>query len=216
MKAVKEREPTANEIKQALARPSDFGLDSDHEHYDEMFSTWSLGDVIRTRDSSIAEESNADALEKILNDDYPELSEDWTITRCNHWAVGWVEHLSFRVFDADGKTPSKIFRVLCGVADKLANYPLLDEDDVSRREYEDTLENIESAGRQFLKDNPPDDWASQCFSWFWESDQHAVECRDGNGGYPSDDEMKACLKALGLLDPECDDEEDEEEGAIAT
>lgn len=209
MKAIEEREPTADEIKRALARPSDFGLDGSHEHHDEMFSTWSLGDVIRTRDSVIAEESNADAMEEILNEDYPELSEDWTITKCNHRAVGWVEHLSFRVFDADGKTPSKMFRVLCGINDRLEEYPLLDEDDVSKREHEATLDNIESAGRQFLKDDPPDDWASQCFSWFWDNDQGAVECTDGGGGYPSEKEMKACLKGLGLLDPDCDDETEE-------
>ncbi len=95
-----------------------------------------------------------------------------------------------------------LFREYCRLMDRYSQYPVLSEEDHSRREYEATLENIVEVGRRFLRDDAPDDWASQCFSWFWDNDQSAVESRDGGGGYPSDDEIQTALLALGLLDPE--------------
>ena len=62
-----------------------------------------------------------------------------------------------------------------------------------------TLENIKQCGKSFVVDNAPEGWEGECFSWFYENNQGAVESRDDQGGYPSDDEMKACLAALGYL-----------------
>lgn len=197
---VEEREPTEAEIAEALSRPSDFGLSSTAEHADEMFKTWSLGPVIRTRDSNLLEESNADALERMLKS-MPSLKSDWVITGCRHWAVGWVDHLSFRAIGKNRK-PTKIFRVLCAWFDALSNYPCADEEDFSRREYEATLENIEAEGRRMVKSDVPEGWAEKCFSWFWENDQSAVESSDANGGYPSRDQMEKCLRSLGFFDGE--------------
>ena len=41
----------------------------------------------------------------------------------------------------------------------------------------------------------------------------ALKSIDDRGGYPSDDGMKKCLKALGWLDPDYDDETPDKERA---
>jgi len=200
-----EREITQKEIKEALARPRDFAYSGDN---DEMFITWSLGPVIRCRDSGLLDQSNADAIVKAL-EERPEFNDEWCVTGCNHWAVGWVDHLSFHAVDEHGN-PTPVFRFIASLFDALADYPVLDDDDYCEREHEATLENIVEAGRTFVSDDAPEDWPSDCFGWFWDNDQTAVEASDDQGGYPSDDQIKKALGALGYLDAEYIDEEDED------
>lgn len=108
-----------------------------------------------------------------------------------------------------------LFREYCRLMDSYSDDSVLSEEDYSRREYEATLENIVEVGRRFLRDDAPDDWAAQCFSWFCDNDQGAVESRDGGGGYPSDEEMQQALLSLGFLDPYYM-QGTEEEGDLAT
>jgi len=198
-------EITKEEIKEALRRPSDFGLSSENPHFSEMFHTWSLGPVIRHRDSGLLTQVNADALEKHLKEEHPELEGEWQITGCNHWAVGWVDHLSFHAVNDDG-SPTKIFQVLKEWDAALADYPCADDEELSKREYEDTLENIGNEGQPSKK--APKDWEEKVFGWLWDNDQRAVEPVDGHGGYPSREEVNKALSALGWL--EKDEDEDEE------
>jgi hypothetical protein len=64
------------------------------------------------------------------------------VVRESHWAVGWVEWIAIHELDA----------VALGVADaqckRLADYPVLDEDDWSRREFEAQCETWANAGLQ--------------------------------------------------------------------
>lgn len=190
-------------ISKALQRPSSFGYSGDN---DQMFETWSLGSVIQHRDSDILDKSNAKSMIATLESD-PSLADDWEIVSCSHWAVGWVEHLSFRVIDGDGKL-SRVARVIKGIYNALEDYPILDERDFSRMEYEDTIENIENHYcRGKLHDDVPEDWASQMFSWFWDNDQAAVEPCDGGGGYPDDKQFEACARDLGFWDTSEDEDE---------
>jgi hypothetical protein len=78
---------------------------------------------------------------------------------------------------------------------------------VGKHEHEATIENIGNAGCSLTIDDLPEDWREQCFSWFWDNNQSAIECCDGSGGYPSDEEMHECLAALGFLESEEDDED---------
>lgn len=188
---------TPDEVTAALERPRDFGWFG----RDEMFVTWSLGPVIRHRDSGLLDQSNADALEAHLRTD-PSLEDDWDVTRCNHWAVGWCDHLSFRAVEADGVTPTRIMRVLKAWHASLEGYPVADEDDWSRREYEATCDNIEDAAHPFTKDDLPEDWVSTLYTWFWDHSPCCVEA-DGadQGGYPCNDtHVEAALKACGFWD----------------
>jgi hypothetical protein len=155
------------------------------------------------RDSGLLDQSNQEAINAILAP-YLEADTDDPDIRSEshgHWACGWVSGFAIRVYAQDG-TITPAFRAWCGIQARLADYPVLDEEDYSRREYEATLENIESVGHRLVREDAPEDWPSQCFSWFWENHQGAVESRDDSGGYPSDEEIEECLEALDLLEPE--------------
>ena len=182
------------DIDQALAEPAHFGYSGDLD----LFGTWALGPIIRTRDSGLLEQSNAEALIRHLESD-PTLSGEWEITTANHWAVGWVDHLSFRVIDEHG-APTRIFRVVKDWFRRLDEYPIADDDDFAAREYEATLDAIEEVGERLIDSSvAPDEWPSECYSWLSNHRPSAIESRDGNGGYPSTDDMVSCLSALGWL-----------------
>ncbi len=186
-------EITEKDVREALKQPSDFGHHSDLP----LFETWSLGPVILSRDSKLLEQSNHDALIRHLESD-PSLADDWQILTVNHWAVGWVEHLAFRAVDDHG-APTRMMRVVKDWFDHLADYPVADDSDYSEKEYEATLKNIEDVGSRFVKSRAPKNWPSKVFKWFWDNDESAVENRNGDGGYPSDEQMKAALRALKLM-----------------
>lgn len=184
-----------DDIKEALRRPSDFGY---FDNNDEMFVTWSLGPVFRTRDSDTLEESNADALERALEEATEQglfSDDDWYVTGCNHWAVGWVDHLSFRAIESvESRTPTTVFLWLKHWFDALSEYPIADEEDYSRRKWEYAVEYIADAIK--VRHDAPDDWANQVAS---EMDELP---RDN---YGNDDEIERVARELGFLAcKECD------------
>jgi len=188
-------EITEDDIHKALKRPESFGYSGYNK---EMFETWALGPVIRTRDSGLLEQSNADALEDYLQSD-PSLEDEWEITGANHWAVGWVDHLSFRVIDENGE-PTRISRVIKKWFEDLDGYPIADEEDYSRRELEATVENIEQVGMSMVSDDATETWPYDVYSWLSNNYPSEIESREDQGGYPSDDSVKEALEDLGYLD----------------
>jgi hypothetical protein len=79
------------------------------------------------------------------------------------------------------------------------NYPVLEEEDYSNREYEATLENIGDAAWRLKGDyDLPDGWESQVFSWLWDHEQRELENRDDQGGYPGEDALRRAFDALGF------------------
>jgi hypothetical protein len=189
-------------------------LAGNHRHF-ESFAWWDCPEdsdrwcVVYShhRDSGLLDQSNAAAIEEALRP-FMEMDEpDVVGERHSHWGVGWVEGYAIRVFDQDGNVTAA-FRRYCELRAKLSDYPVLDETDYSQREYDATVENIREAGHRFVSDEAPDDWAAEAFSWFWECNQCAVENRDDQGGYPTDDEMKECLRDLGWLHPDYAEEEE--------
>lgn len=187
---------TQKEIQDALQRPPDFGY---HGDIDELFITWTLGPVIETRDSTLLEKSNAIVLKRELEAAVKEGeidADNWQITSCNHWAVGWVNHLSFKVLDDNGE-PTKEWYWFQEWFDALSDYPVADEEHYSLLEYEATHENIEQVGSSFLHKDVPEHWVSEAYRWFSEYDYSAIESTDDQGGYPTDDQMRACLIDLG-------------------
>lgn len=184
-----------SEVRKALKIPSDFGYSGDLP----IGETWSLGPALEHRDSDLLAKSNSDALKKYLESD-PSLADDWQIVTCRHWEVGWIEHLAFRAVEDDGETPTRIFRVLLEWTSALLDYPVADDSDYARREHEAALENIESEGYRFLKDDAPDDWAAKVFSWLWDNNQEELENSDGNGAYPSEFAVLQAMYSLRLTD----------------
>ena len=185
--------------KKLLERPSDFGY---HGNLD-MFKTWSLGPVIEHRDSTLLDQSNAQEIKRIFEQADPD-SKDWTVVHCGHWAVGWVDHLSMRVYKRVLHTyaPTKILLVWQDIENSLEDYPVLNEGDYSEREYNATLEGIEDAASYFARQHDvdlPEDYSDILFSWFWDNLQSAVESSDDRGGYPSDSELEEAFIALNWL-----------------
>lgn len=149
------------------------------------------------RDSGLLDQSNAAEIEKALE---PFIDGGDVIPQSHsHWGVGWVDGFVIRVFNQDG-TITPAFRVWCELQESLSDYPLLNEEDYSEREYEATIENITSGGRRFVKDDAPDEWADEVYTWLSDNHQREVENRDDQGGYPSDEYLKRALLALGWLD----------------
>ena len=197
---------TEADTRKALERPSSFALFSGEEHADEMFKTWALGPVIEHRDSGILQRSNARVLRReieraekdgiIESDSYNEIS-------CNHWAVGHVDHMTFRVLDDAGQV-TRVARWLKAWFDGLSDYPVADESDHSELELEETYANIRLAGEMLVRrmdpePELPEEWVDETWRWFWDNDQSAVENCDDQGGHPTDDQLRAAWTALGWL-----------------
>lgn len=86
--------------------------------------------VGQSRDSDYLEQSNFAVMVQELGGE----SDVVTVVRESHWAVGWVEWVAIK---ADGTAESdKALQIADELQDRLANYPILDEDDFGERETE--------------------------------------------------------------------------------
>jgi hypothetical protein len=114
----------------------------------------------------------------------------------DHWAVGHVDGFSLRVFQDGNITDA--FRTYHELIERLADYPILDEEDYSRREFEATLENLTDAAWR-VKDeyDLPEGWEGDVYSWLSDHRQSAVENRDDQGGYPEENDLREAFEALG-------------------
>ncbi len=114
-------------------RPTPFdchiGLD-EREH-------WAVAPVGRNRDSGCLDNSNFDQFIEGLGGE----SDTVEIHRFGHWGHGWFEIV---IFDPGDKTTAQ---AAYDMADALADYPVLNEDDLSRREYEEFQEAWEAFAR---------------------------------------------------------------------
>lgn len=86
----------------------------------------------RHRDSTALSESNfAQAMERLAS--LPEYDDEYSRQSISesHWAVGWVEWIAIHADDYEA------LKAADEMAASLDNYPVLDEDDLSRREEEE-------------------------------------------------------------------------------
>jgi hypothetical protein len=164
----------------------------------ELGETWAFT-FSKNRDSGLLEESNYETIKKALEERFQNDVEE---VRSSHWAVGWVEQLAVRMLSKAGRvTPAGIAALEW--KGKLENYPVADEEDFSRREYEDTIENIKNEG------SVDEETAGKVYSWLSDNNQGAIEPSDGGGGYPSTGEIDEALIDLGLKKPEEEEEPEE-------
>ena len=193
------------EIEELLDYPSDFGYFGDNE---ELFKTWTLGPVVVHRDSGILDQSNAKALKHYLKQ-IEDLEETYEFIECNHWAVGWVEHLTYKVIDENDK-PTKIARIVKAWFDYLKDeYPVADDDLYSEMELEATYDNIDrEIDYMFHKDmikctkEELADIKCKVYNWFGENNDSALENVDDQGGCPSEEEFIECFTSLGVFNAE--------------
>ena len=170
-------------------RPTGFdpaGLNGD----ENGISDYLVVPVGRNRDSGIRQESNFQTALKMLGGE----SKKVQVHRFGHWGPGW-----FEIILVDPKATKKV-EIAEEIRSKLEDYPLLDEDDYSRREYEDTISSIKSEIRFSFGDRElPPDAAEDVYRWLADHDPIAIESVDDGGGYPSEDELRKALTALKLL-----------------
>ena len=148
--------------------------------------------------SGLLDESNRkvtnDRLAKFAVGDDPDL----VFEEHSHWVVGHLDGFSARVLGPDGAV-TDAFREFCRLNERLDDYPILDEQDYSDREYDATLANYrnEMWGQ---RDELPEVWADEVYDWFEEhGHQEHVESRDDRGGWAPREAITAALTDLGLL-----------------
>lgn len=147
--------------------------------------------------ATLLDDSNWETLEKILEEASPN-GADYQRHDFGHWATPYA---FFTV-----RPGSEAHRAAEIAINSMADYPVLDEWDLSEREHNATLENIETELRNTTIERDGElvddaEVASALFSWFWDHDQSAVECNDGGGGWPTSEQIEAGLIGLGYTDP---------------
>ena len=120
----------------------------------------------------------------------------WLPNIHDHWAVGWIEGFSIRVFKRGQIT--RAFRRWHELAQRLADYPVLDDEDYSRREYEDTLSNLADAAWRLRNEyDLPEGWEPLLYDWFAENDSRQSSPATTVAVIPSEDQLRAAFDALG-------------------
>ena len=149
------------------------------------------------RDSGLLDQSNSIQIGKALQpfieadtDDPMVVEEDHS-----HFLVGWIKGWSVLVY-RDGEI-TEAFKVLHGLLERMAIYPVLSDESLSEMEYEATVSNIADAAWR-LKDEYelPDEWQYEVYGWLSDNDPGEIENRDDQGGYPSEASLRAALTAL--------------------
>ena len=148
------------------------------------------------RDSGLLDVSNADAIARALTPFTEADDSDVVFESHSHWAVGHVDGFSVRVF-RDGEI-TDAFKTYHDLAERMAEYPVLDEEDYSQREHDATIDNIADAAWRVKREYElPESWQGDVFSWLCEHRQSAVENRDDRGGYPEETDLRDAFDALG-------------------
>ncbi|MHC2069752.1 hypothetical protein ACYFX5_19955 [Bremerella sp. T1] len=147
------------------------------------------------RDSGLLDQSNAKQIREMLAPftaaDDPDVVEE----SHSHWAVGHIDGFSLRVFK-DGQI-TEAFRTFHKLMESLATYPILDEEDFSKREYEATVENIvDAAWRLHDEYDLPAEWQYEVYGWLSDHKCSELESTGDQGGYPSEESLRRAMDSL--------------------
>lgn len=150
------------------------------------------------RDSGLLDQSNAGVIGKAMmpytedDDDDP----DVVMESHSHFLVGWIAGFSIRCLDRDGKL-TEAFKQYAELKESMDQYPILDEEEYSNREYEATIENIVDAARSLDDDYElPDGWQYEVYSWLSDNQSGELESKSDQGGYPSKEALRQAMNTL--------------------
>lgn len=169
-------------------------------------------DYWHNRDSDLLTESNWDYAVKKLQ---PFINLGFIIIkRDSHWGPGWVEGFWVYALRKDGQ-PSAAFNALEDLHLRLDDYPIFDEDDFSRREWESTWSNLTDqvdyvCRREDIDPTDAEALYRAIYNWLDANDSRQLEASDFNGAYPSTESIRSALIALGHLIEESEASEAEE------
>ncbi len=147
------------------------------------------------RDSGLLDQSNALQIRKsilpFLDGDDP----DVVMESHSHFLVGHINGFSLRVY-REGQI-TEAFRTFHQQMESLVEYPILDEQDYSNREYEATIQNILDAASQLKQEyNLPNEWQYDVHSWLSDHEPSEIENMSDQGGYPSEESLRRAMEAL--------------------
>ena len=160
---------------------------------DDPRRNWIVCPVSITRDTGAFYQSNFDSCLKILGGE----SDTVEIHRFGHWGPGW-----FEVIIVD---PSRMAEVQV-IADRLSDYPILDEDHFSQLEYDQQWETWDKCYRsdlvsEVLKYVPEEleEWIEETPDRVWD-EMFSEYLNQGNGGeWGSDSQGNSYLNSLDDL-----------------
>jgi hypothetical protein len=142
----------------AIKKPEDFG----YWGPEDMFETWGFCGIDKSQASDILEESNFETISQELLSQFP---NDFRIETYRHWAVGQVTRLVCRVLNSKGEIEDKnitdAFKKAMEWKDKLANYPVANEDDYSDRLYQQNIDDIPQLRVAKFADQTVDNWVEK-------------------------------------------------------
>jgi hypothetical protein len=169
-----------------------------HRGYDlEDADCWTIF-YTSGRDAGLLDQSNHAEIAKLLAPFMEGDDPDVVAESHSHWAVGYLDGFSVRVFRKDGKI-TEAFTEFCRIKERLDDYPILNEEDYSEREYGATLENYR-IGMWATEKELPEGWESEVYSWF---SNHGQDCytenTDDQGGWAPREKITEALHSLGLL-----------------
>jgi hypothetical protein len=206
--------------KQALTKPSDFGWFG----FEEMFDTWGFAGINKHRDSPLVDLSNWDAAIADIKHEFGEdiYAENFSEVGLSHWLVGHADQLCVKILNKsiahDSITDEDItdyFKYVADIALYLSEeYPVLDEQDLSDRQWIAANESIEDmANCSWIpfgqKCVMQDGFGDMVQSWLCYNDCWIVEyLDDGTPCYDEKDIQQA------IYDLWLDDREDEEANAF--
>jgi hypothetical protein len=151
------------------------------------------------RDSGLLDRSNAEVIATAIQPFSTGEDPDVVFESHHHWAVGHVDGASIRVY-RDGSI-TDAFRAYHALQARLADYPILDEEDYSAKEYEATLGNItDAAWRLKNQYDLPNGWESKVYSWLSDREPREIENTDDQGGYPSEEALRRAIIDLGYTE----------------
>lgn len=180
-------------MEECLAMPLHFGYHGNKP----IGETWSIGPCIETRDSELISQSNSEVIQQLFDELVD--SEDWEILECQHWAYGWVNHLSFRVKDEEGK-PTDAIKLWLLLQDAIKEYPILDEENLHEKEYAAMNEDINwflNHTSEVDLETLPDNAELRIHLWLSARD---IDWDESDGYNGSD--MEEAAKSLGYLKEE--------------
>jgi hypothetical protein len=150
-----------------------------------------------SRDAGLLEQSDEQAINDLLRPFSEGDDPDLVFERHSHWAVGYLDGFSIRVYRPDGWI-SSAFEEFCRIKETLEAYTVLNEQDYSEREYLETLGNYRC--EMWREENLPEGWEAEVYSWFSDHGMgEYTENRDDRGGWAPREKIVDALQALGLM-----------------
>ncbi len=206
--------------KQALTKPSDFGWFG----FEEMFDTWGFAGINKHRDSALVDLSNWDAAIADIKHHFGDeiYDENFQEVGLGHWLVGHADQLCVKILHKsiphDSITDEDItdyFKYVADIALYLSEeYPVLDENDLSERQWLATNSDIEDmANCSWIpfgqKCVMQDGFGDMVQSWLCNNDCWIVNYHDDGTPCYDEKDIQEAIYDLWL-----DDREDEEANAF--